>query len=176
MSAVLAAATRNGALWLIVLSAVVALLGLAVLVLLFQMVALKKRLNAIWRNSKHLDLEGLLAEQSRRVEDSTAKVGELNRRCSAVEEASRRHLQHVGVVRFNAFADTGSDLSFAIALLDRDLNGVVVSSLYGRDESRVYAKPVIGGQSTYFLTAEEKEALAKATGVSSQKLAIAAKS
>jgi hypothetical protein len=63
------------------------------------------------------------------------------------------------IVRFNAFEDTGSDLSFAVALLDADYNGVVLSSIFGRNESRTYAKPVVAGQSSYFLTNEEKEAL-----------------
>ena len=68
----------------------------------------------------------------------------------------------MGVVRFNAFSNTGSDLSFAVALLDDHDNGVVFCSLFGRSESRVYAKPISKGESSYLLTAEEKEALQKA--------------
>lgn len=175
MSGLLDAAAQGGDLWLIALSTLVGVLGLIVFIQLFQLVALKRRFDAIWRNSKELDLEGLLAEQAQSLETSTAKVNELDRRCTSMEHDARHHLQHVGVVRFNAFADTGSDLSFAIALLDRDLNGVVISSLYGRDESRVYAKPVASGQSTYFLTAEEKEAINRATGTADRKLTVAGK-
>lgn len=167
---------QSSALWLTVLSIVVGVLGLVVLTLLIQLMALKRRFYAIWRNSRELDLEGLLVEQARRVEEASAKVGELDHRCASMEQDARRHLQHVGVVRFNAFADTGSDLSFAVALLDGELNGVVVSSLYGRDESRVYAKPVVAGQSSYFLTAEEKEALKRAMATPDRKLAVAGNS
>ena len=71
-------------------------------------------------------------------------------------------VQKVGVVRFRAFEDTGSDLSFAVALLDSEDNGVVLSSLFGRTESRVYAKPVEHGASSYLLSTEENEALSKA--------------
>jgi len=72
---------------------------------------------------------------------------------------SHKHIQQVGIVRFNAFDNTGSDLSFAVALLDAAKNGFVLSGIYGREESRVYAKPVLQGESTYTLTKEEKQAL-----------------
>ena len=71
-------------------------------------------------------------------------------------------MQHVGVVRFNPFADKGGDQSFAMAILDDQANGAVISTIHSRVEVRVYAKPVIGGQSTYTLTAEEKDAIARA--------------
>lgn len=70
-----------------------------------------------------------------------------------------RCYQGLGVVRFNAFQGVGSDLSFTVAFLDGRKDGVVLSSLSGRDESRVYAKPWQGGQSAYQLTAEEKDAV-----------------
>ena len=71
-------------------------------------------------------------------------------------------LQRVGLVRFNAFEDVGSDLSFALAVLDDTGDGFVISSLFGRNETRTYAKPVTGGKSGYQLSAEEKEAIRKA--------------
>ncbi|MGE5590269.1 MAG: DUF4446 family protein [Bacillota bacterium] len=150
--------------WLLGLFVLVGVLGILVLIQLIQLASLRRRYNAIWRSSKALDLEALLTDQARRVDEATNRVRQLDGRCASLEEQGRRHVQHVGVVRFNAFADTGSDLSFAVALLDEEQNGVVISSLYGRDESRVYAKPVTAGQSSYFLTNEEKEALAKALG------------
>lgn len=71
-------------------------------------------------------------------------------------------VQHIGVVRFNPFADKGGDQSFVLAILDDHTNGAVISALHARDSVRVYAKPVIGGQSTYTLTTEEKDAIARA--------------
>lgn len=68
-------------------------------------------------------------------------------------------IQKIGLVRYNAFKDVGSDLSFAIALLDRDDNGVVLNGLYGSESSNIYAKPIKGGVSTYQLSEEEKYAL-----------------
>jgi hypothetical protein len=68
----------------------------------------------------------------------------------------------VGVVRYNAIANTGADLSFAIALLDQNNNGFVLNGIYSRDGSYTYAKPIENGQSKYNLSDEEKEALTKA--------------
>ena len=71
----------------------------------------------------------------------------------------QRAVTRMGIVRFSAFDGMGSDLSYAVALLDSHDNGVVLYSIFGRDESRGYAKPVEGGHSSYTLTQEEKEAL-----------------
>ncbi len=68
-------------------------------------------------------------------------------------------IQKIGMVRYNAFKDVGSDLSFAIALLDREDNGVVLNGLYGSDSSNIYAKPIKNGKSNYQLSEEEKYAL-----------------
>ena len=68
-------------------------------------------------------------------------------------------IQKVGLVRYNAFKDVGSDLSFAIALLDAEDNGVVLNGLYGSESSNIYAKPIKNGESSYQLSEEEKYAL-----------------
>jgi Protein of unknown function (DUF4446) len=68
-------------------------------------------------------------------------------------------MQHVGVVRFDAFRDLGGLMSFAIAMLDDRGNGLVISSIYGRTESRTYAKPVVERSSSYELSPEEREAI-----------------
>jgi len=68
-------------------------------------------------------------------------------------------VQKIGVVRYNAFHNVGSDQSFSVALLDSDDNGVVLSSIYGRDYSTTYAKPVRYGESEYILTEEEEDAI-----------------
>lgn len=79
-----------------------------------------------------------------------------------LEKASRFNLQHLGLLRFNPFRDTGGDQSFALAIADDHGQGVVVSSLHARDVTRVYAKPLIAWESTYSLADEEKQAIALA--------------
>ncbi|GIP29192.1 hypothetical protein J23TS9_43220 [Paenibacillus sp. J23TS9] len=68
----------------------------------------------------------------------------------------------VGIKRYNAFSDQGSDLSFSLAIMDEKKNGVVISALYSRDSSYVYAKPLAAGESTYALSPEEVEAISLA--------------
>jgi len=103
------------------------------------------------------------------------RLGERTSRLESDTEGHARHLreleqrlpfavQQVGLVRFNAFSDTGGEMSFALALLDASGSGVVMSSLYGRAEARVYAKPIVAGQSTFPLSSEEMAAVAQAKG------------
>lgn len=68
-------------------------------------------------------------------------------------------IQKVGLVRYNAFKDVGSDLSFAIALLDGNNNGVVLNGIYGSESSNIYAKPIKNKESSYQLSSEEEYAL-----------------
>lgn len=68
----------------------------------------------------------------------------------------------VSLVRYNPFKDTGGNLSFSLALLDEKGNGVVVTSLNSRSDSRFYCKPVSGFSSEIPLSDEEKEAIQNA--------------
>lgn len=71
-------------------------------------------------------------------------------------------LRHVAVVRYDAFGDMGGRLSFSAAIVDDSGDGVVISSIHARGESRTYAKGVVGGRSDATLTPEEQQALAAA--------------
>ena len=68
-------------------------------------------------------------------------------------------VQKVALLRYDAFEDVGGRLSFSCALLDDQGNGVVVTSINGRQDTRVYAKPVRGGTSEYNLSEEEEEVI-----------------
>lgn len=71
-------------------------------------------------------------------------------------------LRHVAVVRYDAFGDMGGRLSFSAAVIDDQGDGLVVSSIHARGESRTYAKGIVGGGSDATLTPEEQQALAAA--------------
>jgi hypothetical protein len=87
-----------------------------------------------------------------------------NRQQVQIEGSVRR----VGVLRYDAFEDVGGRLSFSCALLDEHGTGVVLTSINGRQETRVYAKPVTQGQSTYNLSREEEEAIRQALQTEAQ--------
>lgn len=105
------------------------------------------------------NIEEILHEYVERMSTMERRLQSLEAFIEDVHSASQQHLQGVGVVRFNAFEDTGGNQSFALALLNGKGDGVVLSSLYGREESRVYAKPVTGGLSEYALSEEERTAV-----------------
>ena len=71
-------------------------------------------------------------------------------------------LRHVAVVRYDAFGDMGGRLSFSAAVVDDRGDGLVISSIHARGESRTYAKGVVGGTSDATLSPEEQQALAAA--------------
>lgn len=85
-------------------------------------------------------------------------------RSQALEAALRRSFQRVGLVRYNPFPDTGGNQSFALALLDGNADGLVVSSLHARTGTRVYAKALAKGRADGALSEEESEAVRRAIG------------
>ena len=129
--------------------------------IIIKLAKLNKRYQKMMTGVTGENQEQLLHSQVSGVQNAVEQVQRLSEHCQKLDEISRTAIQKIGVVRFNAFNDPGSDLSFSIALLDSNKNGVVVTSLYGRNESHVYAKPIHNGQSTYLLTTEEKEAVSK---------------
>jgi len=94
-----------------------------------------------------------------RVGEVSGRLDELNTLATYLEQRTRGSLQHIGLVRFNPFEDTGSDQSFAIALLDDRRDGIVISSLHSRANTRVFAKPIEHGASRHALSSEETEAI-----------------
>jgi hypothetical protein len=107
-------------------------------------------------------VRGLLQNQTRQIQQLEAAVRSLSatdRRQGGLIEGAVRH---VGLVRYDAFEDVGGRLSFSCALLDAKGNGVVMTSINGRQDTRVYAKPIADGRSVYNLSIEEEDAIRQA--------------
>ena len=104
-------------------------------------------------------LHDLLAGHAETVVHASERMSRIEATHAIIDRRSSRSIQHIGMVRFNPFDDTGSDQSFAIALLDNQCDGVVISSLHGRANTRVFAKPVAGGASSHHLAEEEAQAI-----------------
>ena len=143
-----------------VLGGVLAFLLLLVLYLLAAVSSLKSRyakLMAGTESGQSIEkmLLGHIAE-TRRVAEENKRIVEDNARIDALLKTA---ITRVGVVRFSAFQDMGSDLSYAVAMLDAKNNGVVFSSIFAREDSRTYVKPIEGGQSKYTMTKEEQQAV-----------------
>ena len=87
---------------------------------------------------------------------------ELAEFCESLNKELNKSIKKVGIVRYNAFKDTGSDLSFALALLNENNDGVVLNGIYSREMSNIYAKPIVAGKSSYTISEMEQEAINRA--------------
>ncbi|GAC1579379.1 MAG: hypothetical protein NVS3B7_13390 [Candidatus Elarobacter sp.] len=103
-----------------------------------------------------------LTALERDVTTSASEARAAARRIEALEKIARSEIPRVGFVRYNAFSDVGSDLSYALALLNRDGDGVVLSSLYSREDTRTYGKAVAAFKPAQDPSDEELAAIAKA--------------
>ena len=148
---------------LVLIALLLAVLALAVAVaLLYRSQAmLRRRLRRLLTDGEGVGLDAIAADLEK-VDRLGERVDALNALQRDLERTGQRAVQRVGVVRFNPFTDTGGDQSFAIALLDALGNGLVVSSLHGRADTRVFAKQVRGGRSKHQLSTEEEEAIRQA--------------
>lgn len=97
-----------------------------------------------------------LLSQFKDLKESFKKI---SNKLEELKKKNKFSIQRIGIVRFNPFKKSGGDQSFSIALLDEDKNGVVITSLYGREGNRIFAKPIKKGKSEYLLTEEEKKAI-----------------
>jgi len=150
-------AANIGPIVLVLIVSVVVLLVL-VLWLTRQLSQLRKRVVGLTRGEDG-DLGDVLGAHLDRVYELGREVERLGTRTNRLETAAPRAFQRVGLVRFNPFEDTGGNQSFALALLDQQGDGFVISSLHARAGTRVYGKAVARGTSETTLSAEESEAL-----------------
>ena len=108
-------------------------------------------------------LDRLLASQMQRLDGVADELMAQGARIRVMEAASRHAVQRVGLVRYNPFEDTGGNQSFALAMLDANGDGWVMSSLHARTGTRFYTKAVKGGLSDTALSEEEQAAIRQAT-------------
>ncbi len=151
------------------LGAIAVSLAVACVVLLVAVVLLVRRTSRLDRRLRRLtrgedgeSLEAVLGAHLEKVHAVAREVDDLAARSAVLEAVGRKAVQRVGLVRFNPFEDTGGNQSFALALLDANGDGVVMSSLHARTLTRVYGKAVGGGNAEAALSDEESEALRQA--------------
>ena len=149
--------------FLIIFAILLIVLLISYVVLIIKTSNLNKRYKQFMKklgNGKNIeeDLENYMY----RVEKVERQNSELHLICKEMVNQLSGCVQKIGIVRYNAFKDTGSDLSFALALLDEDNTGVVMNGIYSREMSNIYAKPVEKGKSPYTISEEEKLAIDKA--------------
>ena len=116
----------------------------------------------IMAGKKAADLEDVLTTLIKDLESLQKSKNKIETDINNIENRLKKSIRGLSTVRFNPFKDSGGNQSFAIAMLNEEGDGVIVSSLYSRERMSVFAKPVKNHASEYDLTNEERDALSKA--------------
>lgn len=148
----------------ILIGLMAALLVLLVLYLIaeIRISKIKKKYNEFTRGVKGVNVEELLIKTGEELKNIHIDMNNIEQNIENIETKLAFAIQKVGFVRYNAFHDMGSDLSYSIALLDKFQNGFVITSIYGREYTTSYAKPIKLGKSIYPLSVEEMQAVDRA--------------
>ncbi|OGZ52364.1 MAG: hypothetical protein A3F26_01325 [Candidatus Ryanbacteria bacterium RIFCSPHIGHO2_12_FULL_47_12b] len=131
-------------------------------VVLMRIVFLERKLRRLFGGKREKTLEALVYAHAEALSEAQDNIKKLDDAQKALEDVVLDAVQKVAIVRFNPFPDSGGDQSFAIAFLDGNNTGVVLSSLYSHNRQLVYAKPIEKGASRYALSAEEQTVLNRA--------------
>lgn len=134
---------------------------IAVIALVVAFVALRRKHPAV-PPLEDRSLRKVLGDQEKAIKEIERAARILYTADRKLEAYASRRLGRVHLVRYDAFEDVGGRLSFSCAMLDDAGDGVVITSINGRRDTRVYAKPVRGGASAYSLSSEEEQAIARA--------------
>lgn len=146
------------------------ILGLILLILVLivimcvnaiKMNKLKKRFEK-FMSKEDINLEELLVQYTKKLNVLLQNEKEMQNSIEYMEKCVKNCVQKVGVVRYQAIQNMGADLSYTVALLDENNDGVVFNGIYGRDGCYTYAKPIQEGKSSYNLSDEELQAIEQA--------------
>lgn len=149
--------------FLLIMFGIMIFLLIAFVIILVRFSSLYKKYNDFMKKLGNSDsLEEDLKKYMSRVDEVEKQNSETSRQVKKLDTDLKKCIQKVGIVRYSAFRDTGSDLSFTLALLDENNDGVVLNGIYSREMSNIYAKPVVEGKSTYTVSEEEAQAIEKA--------------
>ena len=142
------------------------------LILFISVIISNVRINRINKSNKEFmkklgngkDISEDLNNYMERIIELETALSETHTYCNQLENKLKKCVQKVGIIRYNAYKDSGKDLSFAVALLNEKNTGVVLNGIYSREMSNIYAKPIVNGKSKYNMTEEENKAVEKAIG------------
>jgi hypothetical protein len=138
------------------------LAGVALILALYgawQSFALARLKKTFFAGSKGIDLESTIISLQEQLKDSQRQQTVLEQNLLGLQNTLSFAVQRVGLVRFNPFSDGGGNFSFSLALLNSNRTGVIITSMYGREQNRIYTKKIEAGTSESQLTQEEQQAI-----------------
>lgn len=137
-------------------------ISIIALICLVWILTIEIRLKKFFAGTHAKDLEDLIITLGKKYKEVNETQKEIDKHLLTIDERLNKSIRNVETLRFNPFVDAGGNQSFAVAFLNDEGNGVVLSSLYAREKVSVFAKPIKKGESSFELTEEEKNVLAKA--------------
>lgn len=146
----------------IALVLIIILLLILIIVLFSSLSSLEKRYRKLTRGVNNKNIEELIVSYLDKVEESRNIAKDTKELLNDLNNKVDKCIQKVAVKRYKAFDNVGGDLSFSIALLDENNYGIILTGIYGRNDSTTYAKPVENGISRYDLSEEELQVLNEA--------------
>lgn len=123
---------------------------------------LENRYRKLMRGVNNKNLEDMVMSYLDRIDEVKDENEVMKQMYEQINGELKTCVQKTSMIRYKAFDNVGSDLSFSIALLDGNNNGAILTSIYGRNESTTYAKPIDKGISRYDLSEEENKVLEQA--------------
>lgn len=144
------------------ISIVTVILIILHIVCIFKMKKLKKAYDSFMKGKNMESMEDILMKQFDRIEILEEADRDKRKEINSLESAMQNTYQKAGLVKYDAFREMSGKLSYALALLDQNDNGIIVTSMYSREGCFSYAKEVVMGASSINLSEEEQEALKKA--------------
>lgn len=137
-------------------------ISIIVLIILSWVLIIEIRLKRIFAGIKAKNLEEALVIAGKKLKELEETQVKIDKHLTIIDERLNKSIRSIETLRFNPFVEAGGNQSFAIAFLNDEGDGVILSSLYARDRMSVFAKPISKGKSVFELTEEEKNVLIKA--------------
>jgi hypothetical protein len=142
-----------------ILCGVIVFITLFMLWIGFKLISLRKMYKKMMNGPQVGDVEQVIIGLQNHIKQLQHVQQQHNIRLEELNQKWRKTKGQVNIIRYNAFEDYGSDLSFSISILDDDQDGVMITGIHNRDDTRMYAKPINKGDSIYALSPEEKKTI-----------------
>lgn len=132
-----------------------------VIIILLWILFLEIRLKRLFSGTNARNLEEMIVMVGKKINKTEESQIKINEHLIEIDNRLGKSIRSIETIRFNPFMDAGSNQSFAIAFMNDEGDGVVMSSLYARDRMSIFAKPITKGKSVFELSTEEKDVLKK---------------
>lgn len=123
---------------------------------------LSKKYSAMMNGQGINNLEDLIVSIQQKLDNNGTAISEHTEQIRVLQKQKPLDKNKIAIHRYNAFSNVGSDLSFSVAIVNEEKDGIVLTSIHSRDGGYMYGKPVEKGQSKYSLTPEEMKVIEEA--------------